>query len=46
VTPMVWAAKGSADLLQMIDNDSVVAWQNRAGARWPPMGRRSADSSP
>ena len=31
MTPMVWAAKGSADLLQMIDNDSVAAWQNRRG---------------
>ena len=31
MTPMVWATKGSLDLLQMIDNDSVTTWQNRRG---------------
>lgn len=31
MTPMVRAAKGSADLLQMIDNDSAATWQNRRG---------------
>jgi choline dehydrogenase len=31
MTPMVWATKGSTDLLQMIDNDSVASWQNHQG---------------